>query len=794
MNKLTSIRIKQNDGTYSDDIPVQVLADNVVWTEGSTVSLTDILGQVKYTTKGSIQHQLDTFSLDEVENARVGADDTQYQNLKARLDGEYEDLQDAIAAVAANLQTQTGARSNADTAIRTDLSSETTSRINGDNLLSGQIVSLSGDVSDLEDALDDEVTARQSAINSEVAARNNAINSAIASEVTNRNSAIAAETTARQTAINNEANVRASADTTLQNNINIEKARIDQIASLPSGSTAGDAELMDIRVGSDGITYSSAGNAVRANDLSLKNTFKRLKHPGDNIVSELIYTQGGYYNTTSGNSFNANANWGYTNLIPCTPGKTYYLNTSAAMYIGFFNSSGTFISGTAAIAATAPSGAYFIQLSVPNNYNGVNYQNEVVLTVNGPYVNQVEENQKNIETLQQDKLIYSANSSADGFVYFNDVNMDVSFSHKIKVTNIDTGTGYFIIYPTWAGANVDSKKSDTFLLNSGASYTFEFDAQFGGGEWEGWYTSNYIGICVRNINAKRFNISIVENGNTYVKNLREINNTILVNSESTGKGVFADIQNAIDYCKHHYNVLTEPVTIYVMNGKYVLSPIAGRSSVLDKQANKISIIGESREGVKIVLTSTPALNNKIIEHGGPSVLRNLSLYNLWNEDGSTINYSHNAYCIHNDKPYTSTEDYETVVENCYLYSEAFAPVGAGLQNNQKQIYRDVVSVFNSLDTRPQGYNQHAPIYIHAPSDPDARNCSVVIDNCTCIAKKETKAITLPNVAGSLSYIDIPVSIRRTIGTTNGSDITNVSSQTHNLQPDSALNNVETWNY
>ena len=194
MNKLTSIRIKQNDGTYSDDIPVQVLADNVVWTEGSTVSLTDILGQVKYTTKGSIQHQLDTFSLDEVENARVGADDTQYQNLKARLDGEYEDLQDAIAVVAANLQTQTGARSNADTAIRTDLSSETTSRINGDNLLSAQISS--------------EVAARQAAMNSEVTARNNAINSAINSEVTNRNNAISSE-----------ASSRALADTNLSNQI-----------------------------------------------------------------------------------------------------------------------------------------------------------------------------------------------------------------------------------------------------------------------------------------------------------------------------------------------------------------------------------------------------------------------------------------------------------------------------------------------------------------------------------------------------------------------------------------------
>lgn len=105
--------------------------------------------------------------------------------------------------------------------------------------------------------------------------------------------------------------------------INILQARVDNISSLPEGSTTGDAELADIRVGANGITYDNAGNAVRAQFNELKGD---LEYYADNLFnkSDSNNILNGYY--SNGTTLNKYDGWGQTALIEVKPNHYYKSN------------------------------------------------------------------------------------------------------------------------------------------------------------------------------------------------------------------------------------------------------------------------------------------------------------------------------------------------------------------------------------------------------------------------------------------------------------------------------------
>lgn len=143
----------------------------------------------------------------------------------------------------------------------------------GDNGLYKQIVFYDKDYNYISGTLDkDEVSVPKNAIYVScsfgkryfenvkiIAKKENVENSYSKKEIDSKIGSVTLKVTNSET----EISLIDSKISSVEDKLDVERKRIDNFTSLPSGSTSGDAELQDIRIGADGVIYPNAGEAVR---------------------------------------------------------------------------------------------------------------------------------------------------------------------------------------------------------------------------------------------------------------------------------------------------------------------------------------------------------------------------------------------------------------------------------------------------------------------------------------------------------------------------------------------------
>lgn len=136
--------------------------------------------------------------------------------------------------------------------------------------------------------------------------------------------------------------------TQLSQEINVERKRIDNLNTLQAGSTTGDAELADIRIGHNGATYSNAGTAVREQIKQIASKFVTSTNVLllDNLTSDYEI------NPATGELRRADG-WRATDFMPLQPNNYIFVykqdgryNYGASCFWAVYDSNKQYITGS----------------------------------------------------------------------------------------------------------------------------------------------------------------------------------------------------------------------------------------------------------------------------------------------------------------------------------------------------------------------------------------------------------------------------------------------------------------
>lgn len=207
--------------------------------------------------------------------------------------------------------------------------------------------------------------------------------------------------------------------------LDVQKKRIDNIVALPSGSTTGDAELTDIRVGADGVTYNTAGTAVREQVSSLKEDIKYLEN---NCISRLF--NGVFPANIKGVQI---INGKYDNGQGLTDGETYntYQFTSKEDFECYFNKLKAYYTSITVYSDNTMKTPVFSRKRHVNNTDvwddGFPLEDSKLTIKKGNFVS------ISINTWNTNQTIFYTNSLEYGFKLSEQVSLSDKIYDKIKV-------------------------------------------------------------------------------------------------------------------------------------------------------------------------------------------------------------------------------------------------------------------------------------------------------------------------------------------------------------------------
>ena len=265
----------------------------------------------------------------------------------------------------------------------------------------------------------------------------------------------------------------------LESEMSVLESRMNAFASLPAGSTSGNAELVDIRVGANGTTYASAGEAVRE-QLSVRNMkcekvtqVPAVQMPVEEVtqmieargaevlesipedyssvcndvsclksdLSELIITRNielsevGYINNGGGIS-TSDGTWirsDYIKITHCFKIETQLKNNNSVYNIAFYDAHKNFISGIKNTSteketlSTIPSNAVYVIFS---SQTSLSTQLAVIYEVNYSYI----ETMIDFENINV-KFLYNGYINTNGTISGYTTNSEWEYSDFYKVDN-----------------------------------------------------------------------------------------------------------------------------------------------------------------------------------------------------------------------------------------------------------------------------------------------------------------------------------------------------------------------